>query len=427
MASPLVDGPDLQAGMTFLLEHLPPQAHLVISTREDPALPLARLRASGELVEVRAADLRFTLEEVAAYLNDVIGLDLAAGDIAALEGRTEGWIAALQLAALSMEGRDDVAGFIAGFAGDDRYIVDYLVDEVLARQPAHVRSFLVQTSVLDRLSGPLCDAVTGQQGGKAMLESLDRANLFVVPLDGRRRWYRYHHLFADVLHAHLLEEYPDGVAALHGRASHWWEQHGEPSQAIRHALAAGDVERAAGLVEPAIPAQRRDRQEATIRGWLEALPGEVVRVRPVLAVGFVGALMSSGEFEGVEDRLADVERWLEPTGDGKWAPPTGTVVVDEGEFQRLPAVVEMYRAALALVRGDRPATIDHARRAIHRAAAADHLTRAGASALSGLARWGGGDLEAAAGRVHCGRPRLLDHAGRHPNHPGSPGRGAAHP
>jgi LuxR family transcriptional regulator, maltose regulon positive regulatory protein len=191
----LVDGPDVRAGMRFLLEHLPPQAHLVVSTREDPDLPLARLRARGELVEVRAADLRFTLEEVAAYLNDVTGLELATGEIAALEGRTEGWIAALQLAALSMEGRDDVAGFIAGFAGDDRYIVDYLVDEVLTRQPAHVRSFLLQTSILDRLSGPLCDAVTGQPGGKAMLESLDRANLFLVPLDDRRRWYRYHHLF----------------------------------------------------------------------------------------------------------------------------------------------------------------------------------------------------------------------------------------
>ncbi|HEV8164045.1 MAG TPA: hypothetical protein VGR74_06300 [Actinomycetota bacterium] len=171
----LVDGPDVQTGMTFLLEHLPPQVHLVISTRADPELPLARLRARGALVEVRAADLRFTLEEAAAYLNDVTGLELAASDIAALERRTEGWIAALQLAALSLQGRDDVAGFIATFAGDDRYIVDYLVEEVLASQPAPVRGFLVETSILDRLSGPLCDAVTGQQDGKVVLESLDRA------------------------------------------------------------------------------------------------------------------------------------------------------------------------------------------------------------------------------------------------------------
>jgi LuxR family transcriptional regulator, maltose regulon positive regulatory protein len=393
----LVDGPELQAGMTFLLEHLPPQAHLVVSTREDPALPLARLRARGELVEIRAADLRFTVDEAAAYLNDVTGLDLAAGDIATLEGRTEGWIAALQLAALSMQGRDDVAGFIAGFAGDDRHIVDYLVEEVLGRQPADVRSFLVQTSILDRLSGPLCDAVTDQRGGKAMLESLDRANLFVVPLDDSRRWYRYHHLFADVLLTHLLDEHPDRLAALHRRASQWYEQDGEPSQAIRHALAAGDVERAAELVELAIPGLRRSRQETTIRGWLAAIPDEVVRVRPVLAVGFIGALMSRGEFEGVEDRLRHVEGWLEPSGDhvGTWTPPAGTVVVDHGEFQRLPGVVEMYRAALALAGGDASATIDHAQRAIHRAAAEDDLTRAGALALMGLALWGGGDLEAA--------------------------------
>jgi LuxR family transcriptional regulator, maltose regulon positive regulatory protein len=393
----LVDGPDLQAGMTFLLEHLPPQMRLVVSTREDPALPLARLRASGELVEVRAADLRFTLDEVAAYLNDVTGLELAADDIAALEGRTEGWIAALQLAALSMQGRDDVAGFIAGFAGDDRYIVDYLVEQVLGRQPAHVRDFLVQTSILDRLCGPLCDAVTGQHGGKAMLESLDRANLFLVPLDDSRRWYRYHHLFADVLLTRLLDEHPDRVAALHRGASQWYEQHGAPPQAIRHALAAGDVERAAGLVELAIPELRRNRQEATIRGWLDAIPDEVVRVRPVLAVGFVGALMAGGEFEGVEDRLRDAERWLGPTDDraGTRTRPEGMVVVDEGELARLPGAIEMYHAGLALVRGDAPATIAHAQRAIDRATEADDLTRAGASALMGLARWGGGDLEAA--------------------------------
>jgi LuxR family transcriptional regulator, maltose regulon positive regulatory protein len=393
----LVDGPDIQAGMTFLLEHLPPQVHLVVSTREDPALPLARLRARGELVEVRAADLRFTPDEVAAYLNDVAGLDLAAGDIAALEGRTEGWIAALQLAALSMQGRDDVAGFIAGFAGDDRYIVDYLVDEVLGRQPADVRGFLLQTSILDRLSGPLCDAVTERHGGKAMLESLDRANLFVVPLDDRRRWYRYHHLFADVLHTHLLDEHPDRVAALHRRASQWYEQNGEPSQAIRHALAAGDVERAAGLVELAIPALRRSRQEATIRGFIDAIPDEVVRVRPVLAAGFIGALLAGGEFEGVEDRLREVEGWLEPAGDreGAWTPPPGMVVVDQAELARLPGAIQMYRAALALVRGEGPATIEHAQRAIDRAAEDDHLTRAGASGLMGLALWGGGDLEAA--------------------------------
>ena len=394
----LVDGPDLRDGMTFLLEHLPPHVHLVISSRADPLLPLARLRARGELVEVRAADLRFTPDEVATYLNDVIGLDLTPDDIAALEGRTEGWIAALQLAALSMQGRTDIGAFIAGFAGDDRYIVDYLVEEVLARQTEQIRTFLLRTCLLDRLNGPLCDAVTGEPGGKATLEALDRANLFLVPLDDNRHWYRYHHLFADMLQAHLSDERPDEVTELHRRASRWYDHNGQPSPAIRHAVAAGDIERAADLVELAIPALQRNRQEATIRGWLDAIPDEVVRMRPVLAVGFVAALMAGNEFEGVEERLRDAERWLEPAaGDRKelHAPSEGMVVVDEQELSRLPGVIEMYRAALALVGGDAPATLRHAQLAIDRAADEDDVTRAGASAISGLAFWGRGDLEAA--------------------------------
>jgi LuxR family maltose regulon positive regulatory protein len=307
----VIDARDVQDAMAFLLEHLPPQIHLVIASRTDPPLPLARLRGRGELAEIRAADLRFTPGEAAEYLNEVMGLVLTAADVAALEGRTEGWIAALQLAALSMQGREDTAAFIDGFAGDDRYIVDFLAEEVLQRQPEHVQHFLLQTSILDRLSGPLCDAVTGQDGGKAKLTALERGNLFLVPLDDRRRWYRYHQLFADVLHARLLDEQPDDVPELHRRASAWYEQNDEPSEAIRHALAAQDFERAADLVELAIPAMRRSRQEAAVLGWLELLPDEVVRVRPVLSVGFAGALLAGGEYEAVEARLRDAERWLD--------------------------------------------------------------------------------------------------------------------
>ena len=238
---------------------------------------------------------------------------LTADDVAALEGRTEGWIAALQLAALSLQGRDDVTGFIAGFAGDDRYIVDYLAEEVLQRQPDRVRSFLLETSILSRLTGPLCDAVTGQGGGRARLATLERGNLFLVPLDDRRQWYRYHHLFADVLQTHLRDEQPDRVDELHLRASVWYERNGEVSEAIRHALAGQDFERAADLVELAIPAMRRGRQEAALRGWLEALPDELIRVRPVLSVGLAGVRMVRGELEGVEARLRDAERWLNTT------------------------------------------------------------------------------------------------------------------
>ena len=393
----VIDSRDVQDGMAFLLEHLPPRIHLVIGSRADPALPLARLRGRGELVEIRAADLRFTPDEAAAYLTGVMGLGLTAADVAALEGRTEGWIAALQLAALSMQGREDAAAFIAGFAGDDRYIVDFLAEEVLQRQPEHVQQFLLQTSILERLSGPLCDAVTGRDGGKAKLAGLERGNLFLVPLDDRRRWYRYHQLFADVLQARLRDEQPDDVPDLHRRASGWYEQNGEPSEAIRHALAAGDFERAANLVELAIPAMRRSRQEAAVHGWLELLPDEVVRVRPVLSVGVAGALLARGELEGVEGWLGDAERWLDGAtglGQGSQAPSAEMVVVDDEGFRRLPAMIALYRAALALARGDVPGTVRHARRTLDLSPAGDHLGRAAAAGLLGLASWSSGDLEA---------------------------------
>jgi LuxR family maltose regulon positive regulatory protein len=395
----VVDASAVQDGMAFMLDHLPPGLHVVIASRADPPLPLPRLRARGELAELRAAQLRFTPDEAAAYLNEMMGLQLTAPQVAALEGRTEGWIAALQLAALSMQGRDDVAGFIDGFAGDDRYVVDYLAEEVLQRQSDQVRAFLLQTCVLDRLSGPLCDAVTGHGGGKATLEALDRGNLFLVPLDDRRRWYRYHHLFADVLRVRLLDEQPDQVPGLHRRASAWYGRNREPSAAIAHALAAGDFGNAADLAELAIPDMRRNRQEATVRAWLKVIPDELVRARPVLAVGFAGALLAGNEFEGVQGRLRDAERWLAPpAGERRQegpAPPGAMVVVDQEEFARLPGAIELYRAGLALAHGDAAGTVRHARRAIDLALEGDHLCRAGAAGLLGLTFWGSGDLAAA--------------------------------
>jgi len=390
----VIEAGDVHGGVAFLLDHLPSQIHLVIATRVDPPLPLARLRARGELVEVRAADLRFGPDEAATYLGDVMGLTLTTGQVAALEGRTEGWIAALQLAALSMQGRDDVASFIAGFAGDDRFVVDYLVEEVLQRQPEQARSFLLQTSVLSRLTGPLCDAVTGQDGGKAMLEALERGNLFVVPLDDRRRWYRYHHLFGDVLRARLLDEDPDLVRALNLRASDWHERNGDRSVAIDHALAGEDFERAAELVERAMPAMSQARQEATLRRWFEALPDELFGVRPVLAVGYVGALMSTGDVRGVEPRLRDAERWVDATTSSR-EPPGDMVVVDHDAFRRLPTEITMYRAGLALVAGDVAGTLTHAQRALDLAGPDDHLGRGAAESLIGLAHWRTGDLEGA--------------------------------
>ena len=395
----VIDARDVQDGMAFLLDHLPPRLHLVIASRADPALPLARLRARGELVEIRAADLRFTPDEAAAYLNEVMGLQLTAQDVAALEGRTEGWIAALQLAALSMQGRDDVAGFIAGFAGDDRYIVDYLVEEVLQRQPDRVQAFLLQTSILDRLSGPLCDAVTGQGGGKAMLEALDRGNLFLVPLDDRRRWYRYHHLFADVLQARLLDEQPDQVPDLHRRASAWYEQNGEPSEAIRHALAAEDFERAADLVELAIPAMRRTRQEATVRGWLEALPDEVVRVRPVLSValcrGVAGRRRARGRrgpaagrrtVAGRNDRLPVRDR---QPGRRRWSSWTRRNSPPPGDDRGVPCRTGPGSGRCGRHRDGTPGGRSTS------SPEDDHLGRGSAAGFLGLASWTSGDLEAA--------------------------------
>jgi LuxR family maltose regulon positive regulatory protein len=387
----LADSTEVSRSVALLLEHRPAQLHLVISTRADPALPLSRLRARGELVELRAADLRFTAEEAGSYLNRIQGLNLASADVEALESRTEGWAAALQLAALSLRGRDDASTFIASFAGDDHYVVDYLVDEVLDQQPRHLRRFLLDTSMLERLCGSLCDAVTSPaegMPGSAVLELLERRNLLVVPLDDHRRWYRYHHLFADVLQARLLTERPQDVPGLHGRASGWYERAGELEGAIGHAFAAGDLDRAADLIEVATPELRRQRAEGLLRTWLPLVPDEVVARRPVLASNFVGALMASNLFDGVADRLDALERALT-------SPVESLVVRDRHEWERLPAVVATQRAGLALVAGDLGTTIAQAEEALVRAAKDDQLTRASASALKGLASWTTGDLAAA--------------------------------
>jgi ATP/maltotriose-dependent transcriptional regulator MalT len=392
----VIDTPEIHDGVAFLIDHLPPETHVILATRSDPALPLPRLRARGDLVEIRAADLRFTADETGAYLNGPMGLELTAGDVAALEGRTEGWIAALQLAALSVTGRDDMGAFIADFAGDDRYIVDYLVEEVLERQPDRVRRFLFDTSILDRMTGTLCDAVTGRDGGTATLVALERANLFVIPLDDRRRWYRYHHLFADVLGARLLAEDPQRIPALHGRASRWFEGEGDQAEAIRHALAADDVDRAADLIELAAHDLRLRRQELTLRGWLDALPDSTFEMRPVLAIAHAGALLATGEVRGVEARLAEAERWVAAAdGDRELAAAeaTGMIVRHTEVIGHLPSAIALYRAALARMQGDTGAAIDAARAAFAAASPDQPLERGGAAGMLALALWSRGDLD----------------------------------
>ena len=411
---------EIHDNIEFFLGHRPVGVRVVMACRADPGLPLARMRGRGELTEIRSADLRFTTGEAAAYLNDVVGLALTPDDVEALESRTEGWIAALQLAGLSMQGRDDVTGFIEGFAGDDRYIVDYLAEEVLHRQPGDTHDFLLRTSILSRLSGPLCDAVTGRNDGKAMLAALERDNLFLLALDGRRQWFRYHQLFADVLQTHLLDEHAADVHDLHHRAAEWYEASGETSEAIRHALAAGDVGHAADLIERGIPALALARQDATMRRWLESLPEEVIRVRPVLSIAFAGSLMVVGEIEGVEARLRDAERYL---GDSRHDPagaapangngmdterPPEMVVADERAFRAAPGAIELYRAGLALILGDVDATISHAQRSLDLAAPDDHIAHGPPAGLLGLAYWTRGDLDAA-GRWYA---YAIDNLGR---------------
>ncbi|MBN8579112.1 MAG: helix-turn-helix transcriptional regulator [Anaerolineae bacterium] len=387
----LTDAKSVDDALTFLIEHLPPRMHLIITTREDPSLPIPRLRARNQLTEIRAADLRFTPSEAREFLNQVMNLDLSVEAVAALETRTEGWIAGLQLAALSMKGQEDVHGFIQAFAGDHRYIVDYLVEEVLRRQPEPIRNFLLQTSIFDRLNSSLCDTVTAQSESKLKLEQLQRGNLFLIPLDDKRDWYRYHHLFADVLRIHLMTEQPDLVPALHKRASEWYEQNGLTADAIHHALTGGDFERAADLIEQTLPIMRQSRQESTLLGWLKALPDELFQHRPVLNVNYVGTLMQNGQFDGVVSRLRDIELWLAAPEDIRERP----VYVSEEEFQRLPSVVAMYRAAIALAQGDAVNAMKHARKVLELAREDDDFPRGAASSLVGLASWASGDLEAA--------------------------------
>lgn len=418
----VIAAPVVQAAVAFLLEHLPPRVTLAVTTRADPSLPLARLRARGELVEIRAADLRFTVAEAEVFLNEVMGLALEPDVVAALEDRTEGWAAGLQLAALSARGHagrsggsasDGTAAFVAAFSGSHRFVLDYLVEEVLATQPERVRTFLLDTSVLDLLTGPLCDAVTGDRDGQQQLEDLERSNLFLVPLDDERCWFRYHHLFADALRAKVRAEDPARVLRLHRAASDWHAAHGTLPDAIDHATAAGDPEHVADLVELALPGARRERQDHALRGWLAGLPDEVLRGRALLATQMVPARLSEGDLDGAEQWLVDGDEALQRSAAGGRgtasageAPASQEVGPGHGplaeaarardrELRALPAQAAVYRAAVAQARGDVDGTVEHARRALDLAGPDDHVARSGGAGFLGLAAWAAGDLPTA--------------------------------
>jgi LuxR family maltose regulon positive regulatory protein len=385
-----IDSERVHRIVSFLLERLPEDAHLVISSRVDPPLPLARLRARGQMTELHASDLRFTLEEAATFLGDAMGLDVSADDVADLEGVTEGWIAALQLAALSMKERKDASGFIRSFSGTHRDVFDFLAEEVLERQIEPVQSFLLETSILDSLSGPLCDALTGRNDGQRMLEELDRENLLVVPLDDQRYWYRYHHLFAEFLRSRLERERPEQLATLHLRASEWYEANALVVEAVRHALSAGDHERAARLMERGIGQTWYRGEVVTLLGWLRKLPDETMRRRPLLLVWYAAALMLVGRLDAVESLLREADRVLRE-GPGE-EPRPGE---DGTDHEHLLATAAAVWSMHARLQGDPQGATKHARRALALLPEDNLNPRPFAAITLAQAYEAAGDLEAA--------------------------------
>jgi LuxR family transcriptional regulator, maltose regulon positive regulatory protein len=360
----LIQAASVHHSLTVLLERLPVQLRLLLAGRVDPPLPLARLRARGQLVELRAAELRFTPEETAALLGEATGLDLPAGSVAALAARTEGWVAGLQLAALSLRGHADPAAFVAGFRGSHRYVLDYLTEEVLARQPEHLVRFLLETSVLERLCGPLCQAVTGRADSPALLEQAERANLFLLPLDEVRGWWRYHQLFADLLRARLHQQRPDRLPELHRAAAAWCQTHGLADDAIRHALAAGDAAWVARLIERHFDALLGRGERATLRRWLHALPAELVRSRPRLCLAQTVTALTAVRLDAAASLLADAERALANRGDQPEEPYEPSVGRAASLLANVPAVIALARAMLACMQGDAERTSEFGRQAL---------------------------------------------------------------
>jgi len=372
----------------FLLDHLPPQLHLVIASREDPNLPFPRLRGRGQLAELRAADLRFTSAEAANFLKGATGLNLSAGEVAALEARTEGWIAGLQLAALSLQGQADPASFIQSFTGSHRFVLDYLMEEVLQRQPLDIQAFLLRTSILNRLCGPLCDAVLGEEApsGQATLEALEHGNLFIVPLDHERHWYRYHHLFGDLLRQRFGRS--KEFVQDHLSASAWLEAHGDLAEAFLHALSAGDFDLAAHLSEAAWPGMEGSFQSAAWLGWVKKLPETVVRARPELCYQLGRAFSDMGEPATSEIHLQNAERAL-------------AVAPNHAELIFLPGNIALTRAYNAQVQGKLAETIHYAEKALQIIPAEDVFRRAQAVITLELTHWVSGNLESALNAIRA--------------------------
>lgn len=393
----VIDTKEVHDGVAFLIDHQPARMHVVLATRFDPPLPLSRLRARGELTELPVAELRFTPGEASAFLNDIMSLELSNAEVAELEGRTEGWITALKLAALSGTGPATAAGESRAFRGGNGYIADYVIDEVLRAEPEDVRSFLLATSALERMSGPLCDEVADQRESRRLLHDLAQRNLFVVALDDEGTWYRYHHLFAEVLRASAAREDPEILRRSHRRASRWYENNGSRLDAVAHALEAGDAERAADLLELEWPEKNRSFESVRWLRHARTLPEKVLAKRPVLSMAYAWALLNSGEPEAAEAPLRHVEEWLTVVNDGGdgAAARGGMIVMDPERYRALPAELASARGYLAQMSGDASGTIEHARRALDLVPETDDAARATGTALLALALWSSGRLEEA--------------------------------
>ena len=368
----LVDARPIHDLMAFLLENLPRQMHMIIATRSDPPLPLSRVRSQNLLTELRAADLGFSADETANLFNQSLKLQLSNRDIQLLETRTEGWAAGLQLAALSLQGRKDPSGFIRGFKGDNRYIADYLTEEVLSRQPEHLRNFLLQTSILGRLCGPLCDAVTDQENSRQVLTSLEKANLFVIPLDDERCWYRYHHLFADLLVQRLRTQQGDLVPELHRRASQWLAENDFKNEAVDHAFAAQDYAGAVQLIEEIAEIDWDRARESRLLGWFKKLPVETINRKPKLCIFYARELFKSGYLDDAEKRLKAAEQMLESTS------------ISDLNKQGLLGRIAVMRAYMATRTGDLSRTITFSSQALELLPPRDLNWRSAAATMLGF-------------------------------------------
>ena len=384
----LVDSPEVHEALAVVAERRPANLHLVLISRSDPPVPLGRLRAQGRVADVDQTALRFTLDETTAFLRDVMALELRPSAVALLEERTEGWAAGLQLAALSMRDREDQDGFADSLSGEHRHIARFLAEEVLQQQEPHMRDFLQRISILRRMCGPLCDAVTGGSQGGRLLARIARSNLFVIRLDDRQEWYRFHHLFGEFLARRLSERGDGDVGVLHARASRWFEAEGLLEEAVYHALQAPDREAAADLIERSWRTLDRRHQSGTWRGWVEALPSPLRQARPVLTMGYAWALLDAGEIDAGEEFLDLTDGLLA-------APADRRVVADEREFAALPGTLAAARAYVSQARGDMSATVAHAQRALELLPVDDHFYRGIPAVTVGLAQWSAGLLTAA--------------------------------